>query len=280
MADMARRIILVLVAVIAAVSLVAGRADAAGTGSAYNSPAQAGYAATGANFDYAGAHIVLPNASSFAGQLGMVEFGVQLRNGSTVIDVGAMACTDSTCKPGGKPQVRDYTPVLRVFNAKTGALICSAAAGNCPGRTSLGWSHASFRPGTSVDITLSYPIPHQGYIDGQVGSADYSAWPLADGVTFSQARIATTFGSTPFAAAPFRAPARAVRVATFFEPAGPPYEAELGDSAGKTACLGNPPIFTRHYLRLTKTGGATHVRATAGTLSGGDACNFSVYLEP
>jgi hypothetical protein len=111
---------------------------------------------------------VLPDASRFAGELGTVEFGVELWNGSTVIDIGATACTDSSCKPGGKPQVRDYKPVL----------------------------------------------------------------------------------------------------------------AELADSAGASACLGNPPVFTRHYLRLTKTGGATHVRATAGTLSGGDACNFSVYLEP
>jgi hypothetical protein len=277
---MVRRIVLVLVAVVAAVSLVAGRAAAAGGGSAYNSPAQAGYAATGGNFVYAGAHIVLPDASRFAGELGTVEFGVQLWSGSTVIDIGAMACTDSSCKPGGKPQVRDYKPVLRVFNRKTGALICSAAADNCPSPSSSGWSHASFRPGTSLDITLSYPVPHQGFIDAQVGSADYSAWPLGDGATFSQARIATTFGSTPFAAAPFRAPARAMRLATFFEPAGPPYEAELADSAGASACLGNPPVFTRHYLRLTKTGGATHVRATASTVSGGDACNFSVYLEP
>jgi hypothetical protein len=275
---MVRRIVIVLVAVVAAVSLVAGRA-AAGTGSAYNSPAQAGYTATGGNFDYAGAHIVLPNASRFAGELGTVEFGVQLWNATTVVDVGAVACTDSSCKPGGKPEVRDYTPVLRVFNRKTGKLICSAASGNCPGRTSLGWSRASFRPGASLDITLSYPIPHQGYIDAQVGSADYSAWPLSDGATFSQARIAATFGSTPFAAVPFRAPARAMQLATFFEPAGPPYEAELADSAGASACIGNSR-FTRHYLRLTEAGGATHVRATAGAVSGSDACNFSVYLEP
>jgi hypothetical protein len=277
---MVRRVVLVLVAVIAAVSLVAGRAAAAGSGSAYNSPAQAGYAATGGHFVYAGAHIVLPDASRFARELGTVEFGVQLWNGSTVIDVGAMACTDSSCKPGGKPEVRDYKPVLRVFSRKTGALVCSAARGNCPSPSSSGWSHASFRPGTSLDITLSYPVPHQGLIGAQVGSAGYSAWPLSVGATFSQARIAVTFGSTPFAAAPFRAPARAMRLATFFEPAGPPYEAELADSAGASACLGNPPVFTRHYLRLTKTGGATHVRATAGPLSGGDACNFSVYLEP
>ena len=105
-------------------------------------------------------------------------------------------------------------------------------------------------------------------------------WEALRSSPLPQARIATTFGSTPFAAAPFRAPARAMRLATFFEPAGPPYEAELADSAGASACLGNPPVFTRHYLRLTKTGGATHVRATAGAVSGGDACNFSVYLEP
>jgi hypothetical protein len=277
---MFRRSLLVLVAAIAAVPLAAGSADAAGTGASYNSPAQAGYAATGAHFIYAGAHITLPNASRFARELGTVQFGVQLWNGSTVIDVGAVACTDSTCKPGGKPEVRDYHPVLRVFSRKTGALICSAAHGNCGSPSSSGWAHASFRPGTSIDITVSYPRPFTGMVDGQVGSADYIAWPISPGVTFSQARIAATFGPTPFVAAPFRAPARAMRLATFFEPPGPPYEAELANSAGTSACLGKPPVFTRHYLRLTKDGGATHVRATAGALSGGDGCNFSVYLEP
>jgi hypothetical protein len=210
----------------------------------------------------------------------MVEFGVQLWNGSTVIDIGAVACTDSSCKPGGKPEVRDYHPVLRVFNRKTDKLICSAALGNCPSPSSLDWAHASFRPGTSMDITLSDLFPYLGSIDAQVGSASYTAWPLNPGVTFSQARIAATFGPTPFAAVPFRAPPGVVRLATFFEYPGPPFEAELADTAGASACLGHPPTFTRHYLRLTKSGGATHVRATAGGLFGNDACDFSVYLEP
>jgi len=119
-----------------------------------------------------------------------------------------------------------------------------------------------------------------GYTEGLIGNAEYASYSQRPAPTFSQARIAATFGPAPFAAAPFRAPAHAMRPATFFEPPGPPFEAELVDSAGASACLGNPPIFTRHYLRLTKNGRATHVRATAGGLFGNAACDFSVYLEP
>jgi hypothetical protein len=82
---------------------------------------------------------------------------------------------------------------------------------------------------------------------------------------------------TPFGAAPFRAPARAVRLVNFFELPEPPSEAEIATPSA-SACLGGPG-FTRHYLRLTKAGAATHVRATPGGLSGG-GCDFSVYLEP
>lgn len=275
---MLRRIALVVAAVVAGVPFFAGRAYAA-TGPAYNSRAEAGYAVGGGRLIYVGAHVTLPNASVFARELGMVEFGVQLWNDSTVVDVGAAACTDTTCQPGGKPVVRDYHPVLRVFNRKTGALICSAALGNCPNPSPLDWAHASFRPGSSVDITLNDLFPFFGSIDAGVGSAGYTAWPLDNGVTFSQARIVTEFGATPFKPVPFRAPVRALRLATFFEAPGPPFEAELANTAGKSACLGNS-AFTRHYLRLTKTGGATHVRVTPGGLSGDEACNFSVYLEP
>ena len=108
------------------------------TGSAYDSPAQAGYAVTGSHFVGVGAHITLPNASLFARELGMVEFGVQLWGNSTVVDVGVVACTDYSCKPGGKPVVRDYRPIFRIFSRKTGAPICSAALGNCPSPSSVG----------------------------------------------------------------------------------------------------------------------------------------------
>jgi hypothetical protein len=249
--------VLVVVAVIAGLSLAAGPAGAAPSGGYYYSPAEAGYAATGARLLYAGAHITLPNASRFASELGSVQFGDQLWNGSTVIDFGVVACTDTTCKPGGKPVVRDYRPVLRVFSRKTGKLICSAALGNCPNSSSSGWSHASFRPGTSVDITLVF-FSLYGSVDAQVGGAQYDADPLSSGVTFSQARIAAEFGPTPFAAAPFRAPARAIRLATFFEPPGPPFEAEIaaqGRTQEITACLDGPSVFgsffTLHGLALT-----------------------------
>jgi hypothetical protein len=110
-----------------------------------------------------------------------------------------------------------------------------------------------------------------------VGNAQYITFLFTSTVTFSAAEIGAEFGATPFTAAPFSPPARAVRLVNFFELPGPPFEAEIA-TTNRSACLGGSG-FTRHYLRLTKNGTATHVRATPGGLSGG-GCNFSVYLEP
>lgn len=282
---MLRRIAFAGAVVATAVALVAGPAEA-GTGTNYFSPAQAGYAATAGNVSYVGAHITLPNASAFARELGTLEFGVELWNNSTVVDLGVVACTDNTCKPGGKPEGRYYWPVFRVFSKKTGKLICSAALRNCPDSDPQGWGHTAFRPGTSLDITLSYStldailFPE---IATNKATIDYDTFALGS-VSFSQARIAAEFGATPFAPASFVAPARAIRLGTFFEPAGPPYEAELAseNSHGTTihsSCLVGS-WFTRHTLLLTKSGADTHVRARPGGLFGDNGCDFSVFLEP
>jgi hypothetical protein len=280
---MLRRIAFAGVVVATAVALMAGTAEA-GTGSNYYAPAQAGYAATAAtagNVTYVGAHITLPNASAFARELGTLEFGVELWNNSTVVDLGVVACTDNTCKPGGKPEGRYYWPVFRVYSKKTGKLICSAALRNCPDSSPYHWAHTAFRPGTSLDITLSY-ISQAALLDPAIAfnttAIDYDTFALGS-VSFSQARIAAEFGSTPFAPTPFNAPARAVKLGTFFEPPGPPYEAALATGNGRSGCLG-ASWFTRHTLLLTKSGADTHVRARPGGLSGTGGCDFSVYLEP
>jgi hypothetical protein len=280
---MLRRIALAGAVVATAVALVAAPAGAeAATGPSYYSPAEAGYAATVSNLTYVGAHITLPNASAFARELGTLEFGVTLWGGSTVVDLGVVACTDNTCEPGGKAEGRYYWPVFRIYSKKTGKLICSAALGNCPSSFPDHWAHTAFRPGTSLDITLSYttgagalfPIIATSKTD-----IDYDTFALGSGASFGQVRIAAEFGATPFAQAPFNAPAKAIKLGTFFEPAGPPFEAELATYNGRSGCLG-ASWFTRHALLLTKTGTGTHVRARPGGLSGTGGCDFSVFLEP
>jgi len=278
---MLRRIAFAGAVVATAVALVAAPAEAA-TGPNYYSPAQAGYAATVSNLTYVGAHITLPNASAFARELGTLEFGVGLWGSSTVVDLGVVACTDNTCKPGGKPEGRYYWPVFRIYSKKTGKLICSAALGNCPNSFPSHWARTAFRPGTSLDITLSYsPAAGALFPEIETNQADtnYDTFALGSGVSFAQVRIAAEVGSTPFAQAPFNAPARAIKLGTFFEPPGPPYEAELATYSGRSACLG-ASWFTRHTLLLTKSGTDTHVRSRPGGLSGAGGCDFSVFLEP
>lgn len=173
--------------------------------------------------------------------------------------------------------------VLRIYNTRTGRLICSAALGNCADSFPSGWGHIAFRPGTSLDITLSYSSA-AGTLFPDIATSttdiNYDTFALGSGASFGQVRIAAEVSSTPFAAAPFNAPAAAVRLGTFFEPPGPPYEAELAGDNGRSGCVG-ASWFTRHPLLLTKSGTATHVRARPGGIYGDDSgCDFSVFLEP
>jgi hypothetical protein len=45
-----------------------------------------------------------------------------------VLDLTVSACTDTTCRPGGKPVSLRYHLNLSVFNRSTHALICSTSA--------------------------------------------------------------------------------------------------------------------------------------------------------
>jgi hypothetical protein len=277
---MLRRIALLVAAVIAAVPLVAGSAQAK-TGVAVYSPAEAGYAVTGGRFIYAGAHITLPKASRFAREVGRVEFGVQLWNSGRVIDLGLVACTDASCAPGGRPVARYYRPVLRIYDRQTGRLICSASYRACADSYPEGWAHASFRPGTSLDMSLYYGTT-DGMIAAVVGGVSYVTFALKADITFGQARIVAEFGATPLTPAAFRAPARTIWLPWFSEPLATPFEAEVatynGNKPGTSGCAG-APFYAHHEILLTADGTAAPARARPSGLREG-GCDFSVSLAP
>ena len=98
---MIRRLAVALGAAGAAVTMLAGSA-AASTGRAYYAPDQAGYTATGAHFKEADVNAWLPDASRSpvrsAGRASGWRCGPP-----KVIGLTIYACTDSTCRPGGRP---------------------------------------------------------------------------------------------------------------------------------------------------------------------------------
>lgn len=253
---------------------------AASTGRVYSSPDQAGYAATGARFKVAEVHVTLPYASRYATELGQVGLGVQLWSTATVLDLRLSACTSRTCKPGGTPVTRKYRPVLRVFSRSTGSLICSTLNGTCPNVPSS-WNKSRFAPGKSVDIALVYQ-PDTGGVDASVearsSGADYGNYSLNPGLAFNQARIGIELGLTPWSRVPFRHPSRQMSLATFWESATGPQEAELATYRGSSGCFAS--WWTRHMLKMTRNGTSSRgIEARPGGVWN-YGCDFRVYLQP
>lgn len=268
------------VALIGAVMLTATGIAAASTGPAYYSQGQAGYAATGAHFKVAEVHVTLPKASRYARELGQVGLGVQLWSAATVLDLRLAACTDKMCKPGGTPVTRWYRPVLRVFSRSTGSLICSTRNHTCP-HVPSSWTNSRIAPGKSVDISLAYE-PDSGGVDASVeagrSGAGYDNYFLDPGLVFSQARIGAEFGPNPWGTVAFHHPSRQLRLATFWESATVPFEAELATYSGSSGCFAS--WWRRHTLKMTSTGTSSgRMRAHAGSLWN-HGCDFRVYLNP
>src|SRR5262245_52622055 len=178
---------------------------AASTGSAFYSPDQAGYAATGANFRYVEGTVRLPDASHYARELGRVGVSVQLWTSATIYELRLSVCTDTTCAPGGSPVSHKYQAAFREFSRATGALVCSTANRTCPDVPSA-WtgSAARFAPGTKVSLIIQ---DENGDLAVQANGLAYYGQLVDSGTVFSQARIGAEFGTTPWSKVAYHAPA-------------------------------------------------------------------------
>lgn len=271
-----------LTATAGAVAVMATGAAAAGSGSAYYSPDQGGFAITGAHFKVAEVRVTLPDASHFAREIGRVGLGVQLWSTATVIDLRVSVCTDSACQPGGSPVTRKYRPVLRVFSRATGSLICSTGDKTCPGTPSA-WNSVRFSPGKSVDMSLFYDHSN-GFLDagmevvGGSSGVDYTGYSPGTGVVFGQARIAAELALSPWSTVSVRHPSARLKLAKFWEPSKAPFEAELGNDGRSSGCITG--WWTRHKLKLTGNGTSSGtLDAQPGSLWN-RGCDFNAYLEP
>jgi hypothetical protein len=271
---MLRRIAVLLAAASTAVLMVTGSA-AASTGSAYYSPDQAGYVATGANFKFVGGTVRLPDASHFSRELGHVGVSVQLWDAATVFELRLSTCTDTSCQPGGRPVSEKYQAAFREFSRSTGSLICSTTNGSCPG-VPKAWtgSAARFAPGDRVSMGIFYDHTN-GFTDIQVNNLDYANLFPSAGLVFSQARIGAEFGTTPWSKVAYHAPASETWLLTF---AQSPRKAEIATYSGHSTCLTS--WWVHHKVRTTSDGtSGTRIEAGPHDLHN-LGCNFAVYLEP
>jgi hypothetical protein len=232
--------------------------------------------ATGAYFRNVGVNAWLPDVSRFSREIGRLGFSLEMLTPGLVMDLTIYACTDTNCRPGGRPVTSSYRLAFKVYSRSTHALICSTASSSCPS-VSRSWNNARFRPGHQVALGLFYDNDHGGDVQVAAGHHAYYGYVPGQGVVhINQVRIGVELGSTPWATVPFRAPASEMRLASFGVPVGPPYQAEIATYKKHASCLNS--WWTRHQVEMTSNGTSGPVHAWPHGLSN-PGCNFGVYLE-
>lgn len=134
-----------------------------------------------------------------------------------------------------------------------------------------------------AELALGYPVPHDfvfaivnDFVFAIVNDQEYD-YPFPTHSVFGQARIGAQFGATPWTPPSFRAPRKAIAVATFDRPTPPPYAAEIVTASGSAAGIAS--WWEHHRLRLTGGSSGTRLEAAPGGL-GDDGYGLTVYLEP
>ncbi|HUB38621.1 MAG TPA: hypothetical protein VMA72_07210 [Streptosporangiaceae bacterium] len=259
----------------------ASTARSARTAASHSLSSDAGYTVTGRHLNVVETWVTLPKPSRFAADAGLVGASVQLWSATSVIDLRVAACTDATCRAGGKPVNRGYHAVLDVFDRATHALECSTTgtgSHRCPPPIGS-FSKQRIKPGANIMMWITYTIPYDAIMVG-AGPSSYTYWlptqpSSKPGIDFMKARIAAEFGTSPWASPnmKLRRSKVGVRVMSFDRPKPPPYAAEIGDIADHDAGIASR--WWKHARNATHPGRAY---AAASSLWD-DGYGFSVYLK-
>ncbi len=178
----------------AAVVLAGLAAAGASTGPRYASAEQAGYAATGAQFGSVAAQVYLRNPAQYANVAGQYSQSVQLWSSGLVAVVGLSASTSGS----------SYTPYAKIYDASSHQLVASdPGALWCINEDQCGSTIGSFPVGDTVELRVGYDpkTGGMGLLADDTGPSGFDegtflATYTADaGVSFTQARVGTEFGS-------------------------------------------------------------------------------------
>lgn len=259
-------IIISAIAAISGLAFLAGTASAA-TGSARYSPEEAGYAATGAHFRYVQTVVTLPNAAAFASEVSSYGLSVHLWSGNRVLVLKLKA---------GTAVSGPYKAVASAYDRTTHGLICTTDGNTCP-NVGAAWLDArnEFAAGDTVLISEFYNRTN-GYDQFTVSdqtSGQSLGFRLADSTSelYGQARVGAEFGSTPWAAVVYKAPALETRLVTFTT-------TRLTTYSGLKTSLSAP--WTHSKIFMTADGTSTSPVEVAPHNLQNSGQNFGVFFEP
>jgi hypothetical protein len=215
------KVLTIAVAAIAAVatSLIMAGVASASTGTPEISPEEAGYSATGAQFQTVSAAVYLRNPEQYATEVAGYGHSVQLWSSGLAMVLGVSDTTATGSAAAG------FSPAVAVFDRSTHALLASStngsiaaqwcsAGGSCQPATAGG----SFAVGATVTERMHYS-PTTGAASfkatdaaGDVFTATYDA---GAGISFNQARMGTEFSGNPWTAPAYTPPANWAKIAVY-----------------------------------------------------------------
>ena len=271
---MRSHVIVALVSVLGSlgVALALAAPAAAATGPPLFSPEQAGYAATGARFQYVQSTVRLPNAANFASEVAGFGVSAQLWTSYRVVVLGVSNTTTAG----------NYNAAVAVFSRTTHALICSTAgsgAQKCPNVGSR-WTDGSvsFAPGDNVTVAIRYDRStgrdHFFVADRTTGvTLSYSGYRPGTGKNYIQARVGAEFAASPWDTFTYHPPAAETHLVTF-------RNSVLVTYSGSKSTFSS--WWTHHKIIANSTGSSIdpgHAKVMPHNLFNFGA-NFGVYLKP
>jgi hypothetical protein len=202
-----------------ATSLVMAGVASASTGTPAISPEEAGYSATGAQFQTVSASVYLRNPEHYAAQVGGYGHSVQLWSSGLVMVLGVSDTTAAGSAAAG------FSPAVAVFDRSTHALLAASSNGTiaaqwCPagGTCQPATSGGSFAVGATVTERMHYSsatgVASFKATDA-AGNQFTATYTAGTGIAFNQARIGTEFSANPWAAPSYTPPAKWAKIAVY-----------------------------------------------------------------
>jgi hypothetical protein len=232
----------------------------ASTGPAQISPEQSGYTTTGGRFATVSASVFLRQPQQYAGQVASLGQSVQLWSSDVVVSFGVTASTSR----GG------YTTYATIYDRSTHQVIASNPNAQwCDDHEICNPGPATLEPGFNLKLSIRYfPVNRAlflvgTYVDGN-GTRFNAAYTFGNTAEpFTQARVGTEFGSSPWDGSySYTPPAQYTKAAVFSK-------VRLTSYSGHTASLWSWWV---HHKLLANTGqqsGSDWVAAPTDLKSGG-----------
>jgi hypothetical protein len=197
-------------AAVAAAVLAGSGVAGASTGPAEISPEQAGYTATGAQFKYIDGLVYLRNPGQYASEVASFGDSMQLWSAGLVVTLGVTASTSGS----------GYTQYATIYDRSTHTVIASNPnAEFCDDNEDVcNLPPRPFDPGTQLGLSIDYS-PADGslqMIEVFSGGFSFVSSYTVTGQSFTQARIGTDFGNSPWDGSySHQPPANQVKVAAY-----------------------------------------------------------------